>query len=102
MSWGGERGSRHERGYGYQWTKRRANVLKRDSYLCQPCRRKGRVTEAKEVDHITPKAQDGEDDYDNLQAICTDCHKAKTATESRPNGKDRPQYDENGCPLWEP
>jgi 5-methylcytosine-specific restriction protein A len=37
---------------------------------------------ASEVDHIIPKAQDGTDDFDNLQAICTDCHKAKTKAET--------------------
>jgi len=73
--------SRHERGYGYAWTKLRASVMQRDRYLCQPCQRQGRTTIAKEVDHITPKAMDGDDDFDNLQAICTDCHKAKTKAE---------------------
>jgi len=81
MTWRHEL-SRHERGYGYEWTKRRASVLLRDNYLCQPCLRQGRPTAAREVDHITPKAQDGSDDFDNLQAICTDCHKAKTKAET--------------------
>jgi 5-methylcytosine-specific restriction protein A len=34
-----------------------------------------------EVDHITPKAKDGTDDPENLQAICIECHKAKTKAE---------------------
>lgn len=84
MAWSHEL-SRHERGYGSEWVKRRKHVLQRDMYLCQPCLRSGRPTPAKEVDHITPKAQDGTDDYDNLQAICTECHKAKTKAEK--NGK---------------
>ena len=74
--------SRHERGYGYQWTKLRSYVLARDSYLCIPCRSKDRPTPATEVDHIVPKSQDGEDDMSNLQAICHECHSAKTKRES--------------------
>ncbi len=91
--------SRHERGYGYQWVKTRARVLQRDGYLCQPCLKTGRPTPATEVDHITPKAQDGTDDYDNLQSICTDCHKVKTKAETS-GRKDRLQYDAQGYPIW--
>lgn len=43
----------------------------------------GRVTPARTVDHITPKAKGGTDDDANLQAICDECHKAKTAAEGR-------------------
>lgn len=95
--------SRHERGYGYQWTKTRERILRRDGYLCQPCYRLGRPTPATQVDHITPKAQDGTDDSDNLQAICTECHKVKTKTEAlQASGtKQRTQYDEQGFPIWE-
>ncbi len=74
--------SRHARGYDYRWTKLREHALRRDDYLCVPCRKAGRVTEATEVDHITPKAQDGTDDMENLQSICSDCHKAKTKAET--------------------
>jgi len=99
MTWEHE-GSRHERGYGYEWTKKRAYVLARDGYLCQPCYRKGKPTPATEVDHITPKSQDGTDDTDNLQAICSTCHKAKTAQEAT-GRKARQEYDINGFPIWE-
>ena len=74
--------SRHERGYGWRWEKLRARILKRDGYLCQPCKRQGRVTQATEVDHIKPKAKDGADDEANLQAICTPCHDAKSAIDA--------------------
>ena len=86
--------SRHERGYGYEWTKRREDVMRRDMYLCQPCARLGRTTIAKEVDHITPKSQDGTDDYDNLQAICKDCHKDKTKAEA--SGKKAMRFGSDG------
>jgi hypothetical protein len=96
MSWDHEL-SRHERGYGYEWTKRRAHVLQRDNYLCQPCLQVGRVTEAREVDHVIPKALDGTDDYDNLQSICTPCHKDKTKAEGA--GRRRNMTGHDGWPV---
>ena len=77
------RGTRHERGYGTAWVKTRARIMKRDHGLCQVCARKGLVTVATQVDHIVNKASGGSDDDDNLQAICTPCHDAKTALERR-------------------
>ncbi len=76
-----KRGTRHERGYGADWEKRREHVLYRDNGLCQPCLREGRCTPATAVDHVKEKADGGTDDDDNLQAICDPCHKAKTARE---------------------
>ncbi len=74
--------TRQAKGYGAEWQKARKLALARDSYLCQPCLSKGRPTEATQVDHITPKAKGGTDDLENLQSICDDCHKAKTALDS--------------------
>jgi len=76
------RGTATERGYGSSWVKLRARIMRRDAGLCQPCLQAGRVTEAKQVDHIKPKTAGGTDDENNLQAICTACHKAKTAREA--------------------
>ena len=80
MAWSKE--SRHARGYGAAWVKTRIRILRRDLHLCQPCLSAGRPTPATEVDHIKPKAKGGCDDDANLQAICTDCHKAKTEREA--------------------
>lgn len=74
-----DKGSRHSRGYGASWDRIRLQALKRDHYLCQPCLRAGRFTEAKAVDHIKPKAKGGTDDLTNLQSICNPCHSDKTA-----------------------
>lgn len=60
--------------------------MDRDSGLCQPCRKAGRVTLAAMVDHITPKARGGTDAEENLQAICRACHAAKTGTENQGRG----------------
>lgn len=87
--------SRHARGYGYEWTKLRLHILRRDRYLCQICERQGRVTPATEVDHIVPKAQDGTDDWENLQSACTPCHKAKTKAEN----SNKPRIGVDGWPI---
>ena len=94
-------GSRHERGYGSQWVKTRARVLQRDGHLCQPCKAKGRPTPATQVDHIMPKAKGGTEDDDNLQAICCDCHDAKTKIESAEaqGRKVRPKIGLDGWPA---
>ena len=77
------RASRHERGYGSEWDKKREGVLLRDCGLCQACARQHRVTLAREVDHIVPKAEGGTDDDTNLEALCRPCHAAKTLTEAK-------------------
>jgi 5-methylcytosine-specific restriction protein A len=79
--WRGQRGTRHERGYGAAWVRLRRTILQRDRHLCQPCLARGRPTPARTVDHIKPKAEGGTDDSANLRAICDECHKAKTTDE---------------------
>lgn len=63
------------------WGRLRARVLRRDHHLCQ-LTYPGCTTHATEVDHIIPAAQDGTDDATNLQAVCTNCHRTKTATDN--------------------
>lgn len=74
-SWGQGRGGR-------PWRRLRDQILRRDCYLCQPCRRNGHVTEAAEVDHIVNVARGGTDDPSNLESTCHECHVAKTLVES--------------------
>jgi 5-methylcytosine-specific restriction protein A len=78
------RGSRHERGYGYAWDKLRARILKRDGYVCRcaECRELDRLRPAHDVDHIIQRADGGSDDPSNLQAINRECHRLKTAREA--------------------
>lgn len=94
--WAG-RSSRHERGYGTAWVKLRQAVLRRDSHLCQVCLKIGRPKPARDVDHIRPKANGGTDDMANLQAICSECHAAKTARDSGRSPKPRIGLD--GWPI---
>lgn len=79
--WRGQTGSRHERGYGAAWDRLRPIILARDHHLCQVCLAEGKLTTAKIVDHIKPKADGGTDDPDNLRTICAPHHKAKTTRE---------------------
>jgi 5-methylcytosine-specific restriction protein A len=74
--------SRHERGYGKEWDKKRERKL-REQPLCEYCLAKGKITPAKSVDHNIPKAEGGTDDWENLRSACDPCHKTKTAEESK-------------------
>ena len=53
-----------------------------------------RITLATEVDHVIPQAEGGSEDESNLQAICTDCHKAKTQAEAA-RGVKRMRFHDN-------
>lgn len=94
-NWGKQdkkRGNRHERGYGNDWVKLRAQVMLRDKGLCQRCLGLSRYTQATEVDHIVPKASGGTDAPGNLQALCRPCHASKTAQESNARASSMPEW----------
>lgn len=95
MAWSRE--SRHARGYGTAWDKLRKRILTRDKHLCQPCKDKGRLTAAKQVDHIKSKANGGTDAEDNLQSICIPCHNDKTITEK--GHRVKPTISVDGWPV---
>ena len=59
-----------------RWEKLRASVLRRDGYLCQECRRYGRMKQAQTVHHIKHLDEYPELAYDpkNLQSLCLQCH----------------------------
>ena len=110
-TWGGERGTPTERGYGPAWVKLRNRILKRDLYLCQQCNRDGRTTPLGikphdyAVDHIKPKAQGGTDHPSNLQSLCKPCHDTKSLAEAAQGrgaeAKPKTQYDAQGFPVWD-
>lgn len=87
MAW--SKTSRQSRGYGADWDRLRAQILRRDGYLCQcpDCQGgKIRALPAHEVDHIKPKAwfksgktKGNPNDPSNLRAVNRDCHKKLTA-----------------------
>jgi 5-methylcytosine-specific restriction protein A len=50
--------------------------------LCAECKRHDRATLAVWRDHIVPVAEGGTDDDANIQGLCDECHRAKTAREA--------------------
>ena len=74
----------------------RAGVAARARYLschplCEHCSRKGLTRAADEVDHILPLHKGGKDTDDNKQALCSPCHRAKTAQDMG--------YTQRGCDI---
>ena len=62
-----------------RWKRLRRVILDRDGWRCQSCGKAGRL----EVDHILAVHLDGAFwDLGNLQALCRDCHFAKTRREN--------------------
>jgi 5-methylcytosine-specific restriction protein A len=47
--------------------------------LCVECERAGKVTAATVPDHIVALVNGGEDTEANLQSLCEECHRIKTA-----------------------
>lgn len=74
---------------GRPWRRTRDAVMQRDGFQCQPCKRSHKVTLAAEVDHIIPCFEGGSDAMSNLEAICTQCHQAKTHAESQRSKRTR-------------
>jgi hypothetical protein len=57
--------------------RKRFEVFKRDGFACQYCGRTPPVVTL-EADHITPVADGGPDDMDNLVTACFDCNRGKS------------------------
>jgi 5-methylcytosine-specific restriction protein A len=64
----------------------RVRVLVRALYRCEQCHA---ATGDLRVDHIVPLSKGGSNALTNMQALCEDCHDAKTAAErlSPANGR---------------
>lgn len=77
----------------------RQRVYERDKKTCQIC---GCVMERRNpsfpwilpgdaiVDHIIPLADGGKHSWNNMQLLCVDCHKAKTAKEATRRSRNGP------------
>jgi 5-methylcytosine-specific restriction protein A len=68
--------------YDAAWKRLRKAILQATPLCCQ-CEAEGRVTEATDVDHITPVAiaPHRRLDSTNLQPLCHSCHSKKTRME---------------------
>lgn len=95
MAW--SRTSRQSRGYGAEWDKIRARILRRDKHLCQECKRRGQIRTGNHVDHIKPKAKGGTDADDNLQTLCRQHHDEKTLADR--GGTVRQAIGTDGWPI---
>ena len=49
--------------------------------LCRHCLLEGRAVPATQRDHIIPLAEGGQDVRENTQALCDECHEAKSKAE---------------------
>lgn len=80
-----QRGSAHQRGYGYKWQRASKRYLKAHPLCeCPECMAGVlRVTEATVVDHIKPHKGDMALFWDrhNWQSMAKECHDKKTARE---------------------
>jgi len=57
--------------------KKRFEVFKRDSFSCQYCGRRPPDV-LLECDHIKPRCEGGDDEYENLITSCFDCNRGKS------------------------
>ena len=73
-----------------RYKRARAAALKRDEYLCQYCKRYGRMRQATITHHIKPVEIAPELAYsaDNLVSLCMSCHN-KMHPEKAKNGRKR-------------
>lgn len=72
-----------------RWQKVRQAAISRDAYLCVDCMKRGIITPAEEVHHITELTPDNITDpnitlnLDNLVSLCRECHKARHGARQR-------------------
>lgn len=72
---------------------RQAVIAKQDGI----CKRSYCEAPAVDVDHILPLWSGGTNANDNLEALCVDCHKQKTAAEAKARGKVKRLAGETGA-----
>ena len=56
----------------------RLAVFRRDGYTCQHCGR-AKPFHGLELDHVLPLSWGGNEEFDNLQALCIRCNRQKGA-----------------------
>jgi 5-methylcytosine-specific restriction enzyme A len=102
--------SRHLRGYGNAWDRKRKQILQRDNGLCQCDECKGgkiRITAANEVHHVVSKAEaalrgwseEQTEADDNLISINSECHKRETFKEQGKTLRMVAQIGADGWPI---
>ncbi|RFU48022.1 HNH endonuclease [Paraburkholderia sp. DHOC27] len=87
-------GNAHLRLTGRALQSRNLKVKEAACYCCAKC---GIATTSGQVDHIKAIDNGGTDDPINLQYLCVDCHKVKTANDL--GHKVRRAFGPDGMPL---
>lgn len=78
------------------WTVQSITEREREP-LCRMCKAVGRITEAVCIDHKVPLADGGSlHDPENLQPLCSACHRKKSAIEARDRPVSRGPYPSEG------
>ena len=74
-----------------RWRRKRMQILRRDGYMCQHCKRYGRMRQATEVHHIKHVDEYPELAWDNnnLTSLCHACHNAEHPEKGRNGLKSR-------------
>ena len=81
------------------WKWRRREAIIRDDYACQKCGAQGgrKGDTQLHVHHIKPVAEGGSDDLENLETLCSSCHRSRHADEaaSNPGHFEKEFFDED-------
>jgi 5-methylcytosine-specific restriction endonuclease McrA len=80
-----------ERLFGSAGAAMREAIRKRDSYLCQACKREGSTRAGHHVDHIKPLEEGGTNALENQELLCKAHHDAKSAEENRRRNTQAPR-----------
>jgi 5-methylcytosine-specific restriction endonuclease McrA len=62
--------------------RQRRQVINRDGPLCRSCSTDIRVVASAHMDHVIALKDGGVDDISNMQLLCEECHKLKSAAEA--------------------
>lgn len=84
-----------------QMPNRKAKLLKQQKGKCPCCGLSFQEWDVLEVDHITPRAIGGKDEYKNLQLLHRHCHDEKTELDLKEiRKKDRSKFLEKLSQFW--
>lgn len=86
------------------WKKKRLEIMQRDHYECQSCKRKGKITVVNpnskyrsqrayvhHIKHLRKYPELAVDD-DNLETLCFECHELEHIDERNPFQETKPKF----------
>ena len=72
-------------------------ILERQKKRCRSC---GDELRYPEIDHIVPLCQGGSNDFNNLQALCSECHNDKTQKEESGSHRSHTIQSQLSIGMW--